>query len=93
MIVAACIDLSRNFLFEIFHQYFGDQMIFSLIQYIIIILPWIMLGHGALRYPQKTINYSNLDYYENDDQLTQKKNTNLLSLMILTSLAIKFISI
>ena len=92
MIVAACIDLSRNFLFEILHQYFGSQIIFSLIQLTIIIIPWIMLGHGALRFPQKTNDYHNLDYYESNNKLTQK-NTNFLSLLIISSLAIKIISV
>ena len=92
MIVAACIDLSRNFLFSTLHQYIGDQLIFSIIQYTIIILPWIMLGHGALRFPQKTNNYSNIDCHQFNNQLTQKKNMNLLSLMIITSIAIKIIS-
>ena len=93
MIIAACIDLSRNFLFASLHQFISDQMIFSLFQITIIILPWIMLGHGALRFPQKTNNYYNNDFYENNNQLIQKKNTNFLSLIILTSLAIKIISL
>lgn len=94
MIVAACIDLSRNFLFTIVHQYTGDQMIYSIIQYTILILPWIMLGHGALRFPQKTYNtYNDLDNYSFTNSIPPKKRVNLLSLILTTSIAIKIISI
>lgn len=94
MIVAACIDLSRNFLFTVVHQYTGDQMIYSIIQYTILILPWMMLGHGALRFPQKTYStYNDLDNYGLTTSILPKKKGNFLSLMLITSIVIKIISI
>jgi hypothetical protein len=89
MVLAAAIDLSRNFLFSFVYQYIGDQLVYSIIQYLIILIPWIMLGHGALRYPQKT-SKQNLDInYNNSSILSKGKNLNLLPLIFTFSILIK----
>ena len=50
MICAFIIDISRNYIFAFIHQFTGDQLIYPILQCFIVIVPWIMLGHGALRY-------------------------------------------
>jgi hypothetical protein len=89
MVLAAAIDLSRNYIFSFIDQFMVDKLVFSIIQYLIIIIPWIMLGHGALRYPQKT-NKKNLDInYNNSSILSKGKNQNLLPLIFTFSILIK----
>jgi len=94
MIFAAIIDLSRNYLFAFIHQFIGDQLIYTIIQYLILIIPWIMLGHGALRFPQKT-NKENSYFGHQDYSKSLKQNNNFLimSLLFSASLIIKFLSI
>jgi hypothetical protein len=94
MVLAAIIDLSRNYIFSFIHQYIGDPLIYTIIQYLIVLIPWIMLGHGALRYPQKT-NVKSLDInYDDSSTLPKPKtNLNLLILFFSISFIIKFISL
>ena len=54
MIFAASIDLCRNNIFSFIYQFIGDQLVYTIIQYLILVIPWIMLGHGMLRYTPKT---------------------------------------
>ena len=63
MISAFVIDMSKNYIFAFVHQFTGNNLTYLIFQYSLLILPWIILGHGALRYinSQNTGNvYSNL---------------------------------
>ena len=93
MVVAAIIDLSRNYLFIVMNQFIGDPLPYLIFQVSIVVVPWIMLGHGALRYPEKTNNAHFNIHSDSFSSVIGHKNLNLFNLVVVSSLVIKFLSI
>ena len=93
MILAFIIDMSKNYIFVFIHQLTGEQMLYSILQLFILLVPWIMLGHGALRYEyqNKYRTYSNLSNQNTPNTMQPKKNLSLLSLIFITFVSMKFL--
>ena len=92
MVSAFVIDMSKNFIFAYLYQFTGDNLVFLILQYSLLILPWIMLGHGALRYMKyqsKRNTYSDLENF-NSTQMS-KKSLNLVSLVFGMFIIIQFL--
>jgi len=93
MILAFIIEMSKNYIFASIHQFTGDQLLYNILQYLILLIPWIMLGHGALRYEAQTKyeTYSNIGSKIYPSTLKRKKNLNLLSIIFITFVFVKFL--
>lgn len=92
MIPAFIIEMSKNYIFAFIYQLTGDQMLYTILQGLILLAPWIMLGHGAFRYEsQKTYNFSSLSNHNSPNTLKPKKNLNLLSFILATFVFMKFL--
>lgn len=81
MICAFIIDLSRNYLFAFIYQFTGDQLIYPVLQYLIIFIPWIMLGHGALRHEALRFKgdiFSSLESFNSLNTIKLKKSSKLI---------------
>ena len=84
MVCAFIIDISRTYIFAFIHQFTGDQLIYLILQYMIIFIPWIMLGHGALRHEASKYrgkSYSDLKNFNSSNILMPKKSVKLISLL------------
>ena len=93
IIFAFFLEMSRNYIFAFIHQFTGDQLVYTISQYLIVFLPWIMLGHGMFRYESQKIDnvYSNLNNYNSDNTLKPRKNLNLLSFLLATFIIIELL--
>lgn len=93
MILAFIIEMSKNYIFAFIYQFTGDQMLYTILRCLILLVPWIMLGHGAFRYESKKLSnfYSNLNYHNSSKTLKPKKNLNLLSFLLAIFLVIEFL--
>ena len=93
MILAFIIEMSKSYIFAFIYQFTGDQMLYTILRGLILLVPWIMLGHGAFRYEsQKTYNfYPNLNKQNSPNTLKPKKNLNLSSFLLATFIFMKFL--
>ena len=93
MVCAFIINISRDYIFAFIHQFTGDQLIYPILQLLIILIPWIMLGHGALRYePSKYRGkpYSDLKIYNSSNILIPKKHLKILSFLFVALIFLQF---
>ena len=82
MVCAFILDISRNYLIALTRQFMGNQLISLILQSFIVTIPWIMLGHGAIRYPQNTNRvYSTVDNNNPSSTLMPKKNLYILTFL------------
>ena len=90
MILAFIIEMSKSYIFAFIHQFTGEQLLYTILQLLILLVPWIMLCHGALRYEyqNKYRTYSNLSNQNTSNTLQPK---NLLSLIFITFVFMKFV--
>lgn len=93
MICAFIIDISRSFIFTFIYQFTGDQLIYPILQYLIIFIPWIMLGHGALR--NETSRFkgnisSPLESLNSSTALVTKKYPKLVSFLFIVFVFLQF---
>lgn len=85
MVCAFIIDVSRNSILGFITPFSGNNLSYLFLVSIFIILPWIMLGHGAIRYiHNKDKEFINLSNNNLSDPKMQKRNLNLLSFLFAT---------
>ncbi len=92
MVSAFVIDMSKNFIFAYYVSIYRKQFSLLNLQYSLLILPWIMLGHGAFRYinyQNKRNTYSDLENF-NSPQMS-KKSLNIVSLVFGMFIIIQFL--
>ena len=93
MVLAFIIEMSKNYLFLFFHQLTGDQILYTVLRCLILLVPWIMLGHGAFRYEaQKTYKgYSSLNNHNLSNSPRPKINLNLTSFLLAAFILMKLL--
>jgi hypothetical protein len=94
MVCAFIIEMSKYYIFAFIFQFTGNQLIYPLLQFSILMVPWIMLGHGALRHmaSRNTVNvYSDLNDYDSSNIQKPKKNVYLLGFLFATFFIIEFL--
>ncbi len=93
MVCAFIINISRYYIFAFIHQFTGDQLIYPILQLLIILIPWIMLGHGALRYEASKYRSKPYSDLRNNSSniLMPKKNLKILSFLFVAFIFLQFL--
>ena len=93
IIVSFIIEMSRNYIFALIYQFTGDQLIYTILQYVILFIPWIMLGHGAFRHESQRTNnlYTRLNSHNSSNVPKPKRNLNLWGPLIAAFLIIELL--
>ena len=94
MICAFIIDQSKYYIFSFIHQFTGDQLIYPIFQMLIILVPWIMLGHGAFRHENSRFKgniSATLETFNSSNSFESKKSPRLVSLIIASFIFLQFI--
>jgi hypothetical protein len=94
IVCAFILEMSKSFIFAFIFQFTGDQLVYTIFQYSFLMIPWIMLGHGALRHTasQNTANiYSGFNDENSPSIQMQKKNLNLFSLLFAAFIIIELL--
>ncbi len=82
MVCAFIIDFSRNYIIGFLQPFAGDHLHFLMILFLIVV-PWIMLGHGAIRYTQNTDKaFTDLSNNNLSSVQIQKRNPKLLGFLL-----------
>lgn len=83
MVCAFVIDISRNYILGFMYPFTGDNLNYLFLVSFLIIIPWIMLGHGAIRHTQnKDKAFANLSNNNLSNPQMQKRNLNLLIFLL-----------
>jgi hypothetical protein len=92
MVLAFIIEMSKNYLFLFIQQLTGDQILYTVLQFLILLVPWIMLGHGAFRYEalKSYKGYSSLNNH-NLPNPRLKINLNLTSFLFAAFIFMKLL--
>ena len=96
MICAFIIDQSKYFIFTFIHQFIGDSLLYPIAQILIILVPWIMLGHGAFRHENsrfKGNTYGSLENFNSSNNLPSKKNSGLVSFLFAAFIFLQFFNL
>lgn len=94
MVCAFIINFSRQYFLGFMRPFTGSQLDYILLVSILVITPWIMLGHGAIRYIRNTdkafVDISNKNISKSK---MQKGNLNLLSSLLVAFFVIGLLAI
>ena len=83
MVCAFIIDISRNYILGFMRPFTGDQLNYLFLVSVFIIIPWIMLGHGAIRYIQNTDEtFVDLSNNNLSNVRFKKRNLSLLTFLL-----------
>ena len=94
MVCAFIIDISRNSILGFLSPFSGNNLSYLFLVSIFIILPWIMLGHGAIRYTHnKDKEFIDLSNNNLSNPQMPKRNLNLLSLLLATYIITKLFTL
>lgn len=93
MVCAFIIDMSRNYILGVIHPFLETDLNYLFLVSILLLFPWIMLGHGAIRYIQNKKNeFVKLSNNNPSHPQIQKKNLNLFIFLLTTYIIIRLIT-
>ena len=94
MVLAFIIDFNRRYILGFMRPIIGDNLNYLLLVSILIVIPWIMLGHGAIRYIQnKDKTFVDLSKNNSSNAQPKKRNLNLLSFLLAAFIVIRLITL